>query len=82
MEHHVPLVADLRVPDVGQPGLAVPQPALVHAEDQSRAGGVCDVPAAGSVYLWHELDGGGVAVEYHGECFVGFQVGVRRCRNN
>lgn len=33
LEHNVPFVADVRVPDVGQHGLAVPQPALIHAQD-------------------------------------------------
>lgn len=55
MEHNVPLVANVRVPDVGQHRVAVPGPALLHAEDQPRAGLLRHAVITRAVYLWHEF---------------------------
>lgn len=57
MEHNVPLVAHVRVPDVGQHRVAVPGPALLHAEDEPRTGLLRHVVAALSVHLWHGSTG-------------------------
>lgn len=54
VEHYVPLVAHIRTANVGERGLAVPGPALLHAEDESHTSLLRDVSASSAVYLWHE----------------------------
>jgi hypothetical protein len=53
VEHNVPLVAHVRVPDVGEHRVAVPRPALLHAEDEPRARGLRRVAATRAVHLRH-----------------------------
>ena len=47
-------MADVRVPDVGERGVAVPRPARVHAEDQPRTSALRHAAANRRVHLRHE----------------------------
>lgn len=57
MEHNVPLVADVRVSDVGERRVAVSRSAVIYAEDEPRAGLLRDVAADCAVHLRHESNG-------------------------
>lgn len=53
MEHNVPFVGNVRVLDVGQRRMALPGPALVHAEDQSGSRHLRHAVAYCSVHIWN-----------------------------
>lgn len=55
MEYHVPLVAHLRLPDVGERRVALSQPALLHAEDQPGARLLRDAAATRPIYIRNEF---------------------------
>jgi len=53
MEYNISQLLDIRVLAFGQYLVAPPQPAPLHEEMLTFSCGICHIPTAGSVHMWH-----------------------------